>query len=98
MHHMKAVRLFYDKTALPDGAIVEMIIWRVPEPVPPSTHGLKYRLFYGREGRRIVGYDNERGKGDHRHVLGRETRYGFVNVETLIADFLRDVDRIRSKS
>jgi sugar-specific transcriptional regulator TrmB len=42
-----------------------------------------------------VGYDNERGKGDHRHIEGREMRYRFVSVEQLVADFLTDVERIR---
>jgi hypothetical protein len=92
----KAERIFYDKAVLPDGGIVEMVIWRVPESVPPTTHGLKYRLFYGKDGERIVGYDNERGKGDHRHVKGRETTYRFVDPEKLIADFLADVERARS--
>jgi Family of unknown function (DUF6516) len=92
----KAERIFYDKAVLPDGGIVEMVIWRVPEPVPPTTHGLKYRLFYGDESGRIVGYDNERGKGDHRHIKGRETTYRFVDVEKLIADFLSDVEKARS--
>ncbi len=95
---MKATRLFYDKAVLPDGAIVEMFIWRVPEPVPPTTHGLKYRLFYGRDGQRIVAYDNERGNGDHRHFKGREGPYRFVSVENLVADFLADVDGARSES
>jgi len=95
---MKAERLFYDKAVLPDGAIVEMVIWKVPEPVPPTTHGLKYRLFYGIDGERIVGYDNERGKGDHRHVKGRETAYRFVSAEKLVADFLADVHKVRGES
>ena len=47
---MKAERLFYDKAVYPDGFIVGMEIWRVAMPVQPSTHDLKYRLFYGREG------------------------------------------------
>ncbi len=92
----KAERIFYDKAVLPDGGIVEMVIWRVPEPVPPTTHGLKYRLFYGKDGERIVGYDNERGKGDHKHVKGREADYEFVDAEKLIADFLVDVERARA--
>jgi len=92
---MKAVRLFYDKAVFPDGAVVEMVIWRVPEPISPSTHDLKFRLFYGVDGRRIVGYDNERGKGDHRHFKGRESAYRFVNAEKLVADFLADVDKVR---
>ena len=93
---MKAARLFYDKAVLPDGAIVEMVIWRVPEPVPPTTHGLKCRLFYGRDGERIVGYDNERGKGDHRHVRGHEYRYRFMSMDRLVNDFLADVANERS--
>lgn len=95
---MKAERIFYDKAVLPDGGIVEMVIWKVPEPVPPTTHGLKYRLFYGINGERVVGYDNERGKGDHRHVRGRETSYRFVSAEKLMADFLADVEKVRSES
>ncbi len=92
---MKAMRLFYDKVVFPDGAVVEMVIWRVPERLAPSTHDLKFRLFYCFDGRRIVGYDNERGKGDHRHFKGRETAYRFVSAEKLIADFLADVDKDR---
>ena len=92
---MKATRLFYDKAVCPDVAVVEMVIWRLPEPLAPSTHDLKFRLFYGRDGLRIVGYDNERGKGDRRHASGRESAYRFVSVEKLIADFLADVDKVR---
>jgi hypothetical protein len=66
---MKAVRIFYDTALLPDGSIVEMVIWQLPSASPERPHGLKYRLFYGRDGQRIVGYDNERGKGDHKHIL-----------------------------
>jgi hypothetical protein len=72
-----------------------MRIWRVPDPVPPSSHGLKYGLFYGYPGRRLVGYDNERGKGDHRHFEEMELPYRFTSVERLIADFLSDIRRVR---
>jgi len=65
---------------------------RVPEAVPPSTHELKYSLFYGYPGRRVVGFDNERGKGDHRHIEGEgEQPYTFTTVEALVADFLHAV-------
>jgi len=95
---MKAERLFHQRIDYGDGAIVEMVLWRVPSPVPPSTHGLKYSLFYGRPGVREVGYDNERGKGDHRHVEGKEEPYSFSTPEQLIADFLADVRRLRGES
>lgn len=63
--------------------------------IPGSSHAFKYSLFYGYPGRRVVGYDNERGKGDHRHVEEREESYRFSNVEALIADFLSDVKQAR---
>jgi len=92
---MKAIRAFYDRAEYPDGAIVEMSIWIVPDSVPGSSHAFKYSLYYGYPGRRVVGYDNERGKGDHRHVGNREESYRFSSVEALIADFLSDVKRAR---
>jgi hypothetical protein len=82
---------------LADGAIVEMVIWRLPAPEPGRPHGLKYRLYYGRDRVRLVGYDNERGKGDHRHVGDTEVPYRFVSVEQLIADFLSDVRKQRGE-
>lgn len=90
---MKARRIFHDKALLPDGAIVEMVIWQLPAASAERPHGLKYRLFYGRGGQRIVGYDNERGKGDHKHVGTTESVYHFTSVEQLMADFLADVQR-----
>lgn len=95
---MKAVRAFYDRAECPDGAIIEMSIWVVPRSVPGSSHAFKYSqysLYYGYPGRRIIGYDNERGKGDHRHVKNREESCRFSSVEALIADFLSDVKRER---
>jgi hypothetical protein len=94
---MKAERLFHQRLDYEDGSIVEILLWRVPTPVPPSTHGLKYSLFYGRPGIRQVGYDNERGKGDHKHLLEIEQPYLFSTVEQLIADFWADVREIRGK-
>ena len=92
---MKADLLFHQRIDYDDGAIVEMVIWRVPVPVHPPTHGLKYSLLYGRPGVREIGYDNERGKGDHRHMNGVETSYNFTNVEQLLSDFWSDVKALR---
>jgi hypothetical protein len=92
---MKAELLFHQRIDYDDGAIVEMVIWRVPLPVLPSTDGLKYSLFFGRPGMREIGYDNERGKGDHRHFKGVETVYAFSTIEQLMADFWSDVRALR---
>jgi hypothetical protein len=58
---------------------------------------LNIRCFYGRPGVREVGYDNERGKGDHRHFRGFETEYAFTTVEQLMEDFWSDVRALRGR-
>ncbi len=92
---MDAELVFHQRILYDDGGIVEMVIWKVPSPVPSSLHGLKYSLFYGRPGVREVGYDNERGKGDHRHFQDVETTYLFSSVERLMSDFWSDVRTLR---
>ncbi len=81
----------HEKLVLEDGSIIEMVIWSVPTPVVGSKHAYKYRLYFGRDGSRIVCFDNERGKGDHRHVDGRELPYEFRDVDRLVADFMAEV-------
>lgn len=88
--------IFRDKYVFADGAIREMIIWRLPTADVERPHGLKYSLYYGFPGTRLVGYDNELGKGDHRHYGDREEAYDFSTVEQLVADFEKDIDRLRS--
>ncbi len=90
---MKAEKLLHDKRILRDGSIIEMIIWKLPSPVLGSEHIYKYRLFFGKNGMRIVCFDNERGKGDHCHLDGREKPYAFTSVEQLRNDFLAEVTK-----
>ena len=93
----KATLLFEDRTVYLDGAIVlEKRIRRLADRDAERPHGLKYSLFYGCDGRRVIGYDNERGKGDHRHYGSREEPYAFSTAEKMVADFLDDVERERS--
>ena len=95
--NMKAWIVRRSKNVLSDGAILEMVIWRLPHPIADCAHPYRYRLFYGRDGARIVGYDNERGKGDHCHRDGQERSYRFTTVETLIEDFLAEVRKRRAE-
>ena len=94
----KAKKLFHRKWYYPDGAVREMVLWKLPEPTSDRPHGLKYRLFFGLfDGTCLVRYDNEKGKGDHRHIEGIEKLYVFKDVETLITDFMKDIEIARSK-
>ena len=89
---MRAELLLRSKDVLSDGAIVEMVLWLLPEPVPGCTHSYKYCRFYGRDGKRIAGFDNERPKGNHCHLDGIERLYRFTDVDKLIEDFMREMN------
>ncbi len=84
------------KNVNPDGSILEVVIWKVPKPVPPTEHGYKYRAVYVVDGVRIVGFDNERGKGDHCHIDGKELPYAFTGVDQLLEDFIAAVETRRA--
>lgn len=93
---MKAMPLLRRKVVYADGAILEMVLWKLPKTTPDRPHGIKYRLYYGlADGICVIRYDNETGKGDHRHYGDREEAYQFTDVETLVADFLQDVSTVR---
>ncbi|MDA1186043.1 MAG: DUF6516 family protein [Acidobacteria bacterium] len=94
---MKAQALARERHALAEDAFVEIVIWRVSRPVKGSTHGFKYRLALVVSGECVLRYDNETGKGDHRHVGDVESSYSFSTHETLLADFWADVDGWRQR-
>lgn len=94
----KAKLVFHAKDEFSDGSIVEIRIWRLPEATDERPHGLKYSLFYGRPGERWIGYDNERGKGDHKHIFGIESAYEFVDADRLLSDFQADIKKLRSRT
>lgn len=91
MQHMKATLLAHTKEIRDDGSIVEVIIWELLEPLSPSVHCFKYRLYYGVASNCRVRYDNERGKGDHRHIGDDEENYAFTTIDQLLEDFERDI-------
>jgi uncharacterized protein DUF6516 len=90
---MKAVELVRTRIAFSETAFAELVLWQVQKPVSGSAHGFKYRLAYVVGGVCVVRYDNEVGKGDHRHFNGKESTYKFKTPDKLIADFQRDIAR-----
>lgn len=89
---MGAVLVFRDKK-VKWGLIIEMVVWGLDSPLEGCRHRFKYRLFCGslETGACLVRYDNERGKGDHRHAADGEQPYTFTALEKLFADFEKDV-------
>jgi len=91
--NMRARLLLRRRVLTAVDAFVEVVIWWVPRPVVPSGHDFKYRLAYVVGGHCVLRYDNERGKGDHRHLGEREEPYIFSSPEQLMADFEADIER-----
>ncbi len=93
---MKAKLIYQEKFIYVDGAIREMVLWQLPRKTSDRPYGLKYRLYYGLDdGTCLVRYDNESGKGDHKHIEGREEPFHFKDAETLVADFLEEIEKAR---
>lgn len=88
---MKAALIKHDLINDAYGNLVEMKLWSVPV-TEHTPYGVKYSLVYIVNGERVVGYDNERGKGDHKHIGGAETPYIFVDIDVLVNDFANDVE------
>jgi len=90
---MKAIALIQRRVVVATDAFVELAVWRLAEPLGPSTHRFKYRLAYVVGGECVVRYGNERGKGDHRHFGGMQRPYRFVSAPRLMTDFGADIER-----
>lgn len=91
--NMKAVELFRQRVVYGENRFAELVLWRLPQPLAGSGHVFKYRLAYVVSEVCVLRYDNEAGKGDHRHWGTKETRYRFSTPEKLLADFQRDIER-----
>jgi hypothetical protein len=76
-------------------AFVELVVWQLPAPVPGSLHRLKYRLAYVANQRCAIRFDNESGKGDHKHSGGKQLPYDFVSFDRVLEDFWRAVSQRR---
>ncbi|WP_245929768.1 toxin-antitoxin system TumE family protein [Leucothrix pacifica] len=90
---MPATKLIHIKESHGDG-FIEIVIWKIPNPLLPSEHSFKYSLVYIVDGKRVVGYDNERGKGDHKHLNDEELEYDFVSPAQLMSDFMADIEGV----
>jgi Family of unknown function (DUF6516) len=93
---MKAQILLNQRQPIAENAFVEMVVWHVPSPISGIIHSFKYRLALVVNGCCVLRYDNETGKGDHKHMGEHEIPYDFTTPQTLLNDFWNDVDNWRS--
>jgi len=95
IYNMRATPLLDERLTLEEEAFVELVVWRLDRPLEGCEHRFKYRLAYVIRGNCVVRYDNEAGKGDHRHVGKRERPYEFTSLDKLQADFWAEVARVK---
>jgi len=86
--------LYHIKRLLPEGDIMEIKIWKIPLS-DNFPEGIKYSMVYIHKNERIIGYDNERGKGHHKHYFGKEEKISFNDWNDLVEMFKEDVKRLR---
>lgn len=75
---------------------VETRVVRLSKPVEGSDHPYKYSLALVVAGECVLRYDNERGKGAHKHEGDVESGYVFATLNQLLSDFKADVRRVLS--
>lgn len=92
---MDAELLLNERYTVSENVFVEMVVWRLPSSVSGSKHGFKYRLALVVDGDCVLRYDNEAGKGDHKHIGEDEMPYEFITPKSLLADFWDDVNNWR---
>ncbi len=92
---MKAKPLLRERRVLAEDTFAELVVWEVPAPVAGSVHRFKYRLAYVVNDVCVLRYDNESGKGDHKHLAGEERPYTFTTAAQLLADFWQDIEHWR---
>lgn len=90
----KAKLIIKDKIEFQDGGIAEFKVWEVPK-TKDKPHGHKYSFVYIRHGKRVIGYDNSEGKGDHKHHGNKEEPYEFKGIDKLFDDFYNDMRRAK---
>lgn len=93
MTNMKAVELYRQRIVYAENKFAELVLWRLRQPLAGSRHPYKYRLAYVVDETCVLRYDNEAGKGDHRHWETEEDRYHFSTPEKLLADFQDGIER-----
>jgi hypothetical protein len=95
LSNMDAKLMLNERHIISEDSFAEMVMCSVTSPLSGSRHSYKYRLALVVKARCVLRYDNESGKGDHRHIGDEEFPYLFPSPKALLDDFWNDVDNRR---
>jgi Family of unknown function (DUF6516) len=85
--------LLRERRIVAENQFAEIVIWELPRPLAGSRHQFKYRLAFVVDEVCVLRFDNETGKGDHKHIGTTEVPYRFATLDQLIADFWDEVEQ-----
>ena len=94
--NMKAELLMNERVILSKRAFVEITIWKLTKRLEGSAHLYKYRLAHVVDEICVLRFDNEAGKGDHKHLNEIEVPYQFTDLDRLQTDFWAEVNNRRT--
>ena len=66
--NIKAILRLDERHVVAENAFVELVVWRIAKQPLSGRHAFKHRLALVVGGKCVVRYDNDPGKGEHRHV------------------------------
>jgi|TARA_Y100000034_G_C6900589_1_gene416408 hypothetical protein len=93
---MEVRLLYHNKSKTKEGDSIEIKIWKVPKS-KEFPDEIKYSLAFIHKGERLIGYDNERTKGHHKHIKNQEIKMEFKDHNKLIEDFEKDIKNIQKE-
>ncbi len=88
-------KVIYHTKKVFNNYITEIKITKVPKS-DKFPEGIRYALVLIRNGKRILGYDNEASKGHHKHIYEKEFKYEFTNIYDLIKKFRKEVGEMEN--
>jgi hypothetical protein len=85
--------LLRERRIIAEDRFAEIVVWELPRPVAGSRHSFKYRLALVVDEQCVLRFDNETGKGDHKHAGAVEVPYCLYEPGAALADFWGEVER-----
>jgi len=92
---MPAILIMKRRIWLDRSSLLSLVVWDVTPSVRGSNHRYKYRLAYVVQDVCVLRYDNEAGKGNHKHLGAAEVPIEFIDINQLVDDFVTEVNQLR---
>lgn len=94
---MKAGEVKKRRLVTEKGNLVVISIWKIPRS-PYYPEGLKYSFQFIHDNKRILGYDNYKKEGHHRHFYHKKEKIDFKDLNEIKERFVKEVKRLENEN